>query len=99
MEWDEEKKGWELHAIIRGRVQGVGFRATTQFHAERRRLTGTVRNLVDGSVEIYAQGNKENLEGLLEDLRQDSGLGSIDSVTKEYSQPRRLFSGFTIIFR
>ncbi|MCC5832187.1 MAG: acylphosphatase [Chlamydiales bacterium] len=87
----------ELHAIIRGRVQGVGFRWTVVDYAESHRLTGTTKNLPDGTVEIYAQGPKESLEALLEDLKNDSGFARIESIKSEYRDPSRSFKGFKII--
>jgi acylphosphatase len=47
----------------------VGFRATARREAEKLKLKGLVRNLQDGSVEILAQGTKENLDALLKNLK------------------------------
>lgn len=52
--------------MVRGRVQGVGFRAFVQSSATALGLAGWVRNLADGSVEAYAAGSAEKL-GQLED--------------------------------
>jgi acylphosphatase len=54
---------------VSGRVQGVAFRAFTQQAALRRGLTGSVRNLHDGRVEVEAEGGRSDLEGLLAQLR------------------------------
>ncbi|MBA3314698.1 MAG: acylphosphatase [Planctomycetota bacterium] len=51
--------------IYRGRVQGVGFRATTQAVASRFEVTGYVRNLRDGSVELVAEGSEAEAQGFL----------------------------------
>lgn len=53
------------HAIIRGRVQGVSFRACTQAEARQHGVVGWVRNLPDGSVELEAQGEAEAVAALL----------------------------------
>lgn len=50
--------------LVRGRVQGVGFRAFVERAARRLDLTGYVRNLDDGSVEIYAVGPSESVDQL-----------------------------------
>ena len=50
------------HFIVRGRVQGVGFRWFTARAANDHDVTGFVRNLPDGTVEIHAQADAENLE-------------------------------------
>ena len=59
-----ERSLWRLHAVVKGRVQGVGFRAHTQWEASRLGLMGYVRNLSDGQVEVIAEGAKEDLERL-----------------------------------
>jgi len=52
------------HFFVSGIVQGVGFRYFTQDEAERLHLSGYVRNLRDGRVEVYAIGSEENLARL-----------------------------------
>ncbi len=54
-----------VHAIVRGRVQGVGYRASAQHEGRRLSLVGWVRNLPDGSVELEAEGPRAALEALL----------------------------------
>ena len=49
------------HLIVKGRVQGVGFRWFCMNHAKSLGVTGTVENLDNGDVEIYMQGDKEAL--------------------------------------
>ena len=55
----------QLHAIFSGEVQGVFFRATTQELANHLNLTGYVKNLLNGRVELLAEGEEKNLEKLL----------------------------------
>lgn len=50
--------------VIRGRVQGVWFRESMRIEAERLRLTGWVRNRMDGSVEAVVQGSAEAVEAM-----------------------------------
>jgi acylphosphatase len=59
-----------LYAIVRGRVQGVGFRAATARVARRLGLAGWVRNRMDDSVEITAEGDAAALAKLEEFLRR-----------------------------
>ena len=54
-----------VHAIVSGRVQGVSYRASTADEARRLGLTGWVRNLPDGSVELEAQGDPARVADLL----------------------------------
>jgi acylphosphatase len=64
------------HIIFRGRVQGVGFRSTTYRIAGRYDVTGFVRNLPDGTVEMLAQGPASEVDRCIEDV-QDSFSGYI----------------------
>ena len=60
----------EIHAIVTGKVHGIGFRAKTKVYADALGVTGYVRNLSDGSVEICAQGSREKLTLLIERVRR-----------------------------
>lgn len=88
----------EMHAIAKGRVQGVGFRATTRYHANKLGLQGSVKNLPDGTVEIYALGPKSTCQQLLIDLETDLGLGQIDTFTTDFYPNKHTFEGFKILF-
>jgi acylphosphatase len=61
------------HVIFKGRVQGVGFRYTTQQTAGRHDLTGYVRNLPDGTVEALLQGTSANVLACLAQIKDDFG--------------------------
>jgi len=56
--------------IFVGRVQGVGFRFTAHRLAARHRLTGFVRNLPDGAVEMLAQGHTEDIDDCISDIKE-----------------------------
>jgi len=58
------------HVIITGRVQGVFFRTETQDEAIRKGMTGWVRNMPDGRVEAVFEGEKDNVEKLIEFCRR-----------------------------
>ncbi len=68
------------HIIFTGHVQGVGFRFTAHRMASRYHLTGFVRNLSDGSVEMLAQGPAEDIEECLRDIRE-SFKGYVEETT------------------
>lgn len=61
------------HIIFTGRVQGVGFRFTIFRIANQHQLTGVVRNLPDGTVEMIAQGAPDNIENCLEEIKEGFG--------------------------
>lgn len=88
---------WELHAIVHGKVQGVGFRSTTRHYALQLGLKGTVRNLPDGSVEIHAQGVKEALERLMTKLKHEARPAFIEKISLHYTAPGELFPDFKIL--
>lgn len=91
-------KSKQLHAIFRGRVQGVGFRWTVVDVALRHHLTGTAKNLADGTVEVFAQGPQDSLYSFLQDIQAEPGLARIESVSAEYSVPSADFDDFRIIY-
>lgn len=72
-----------LHVFVRGRVQGVGFRWFV-LDAAGDGLTGWVRNLRDGSVEVVAEGPRKALEGLLEDLRTGPAGSHVTGLTTDW---------------
>lgn len=86
----------ELHAIFSGRVQGVGFRWTVSALAATHQLSGTVKNLENGKVEVYAVGSKEKLEAFVDGLKAHPGAARIDSVHCSYQAAHREYKGFQI---
>lgn len=84
-------------AWVHGRVQGVGFRYSTQHEAQRLGLTGYAKNLDDGSVEVVVCGEVEQVEKLLKWLK-DGGPGSarVDRVLSEPHRPGDELKGFSI---
>ncbi len=58
------------HIIFKGRVQGIGFRFTALRVAGRYRLTGYVRNMPDGAVEMLAQGQAADIDDCISDIEE-----------------------------
>ena len=85
-----------LHAVVSGRVQGVGFRVTTAGEARRRDLAGWVRNLWNGEVELEAEGAPAALEGLLAFLREGPGLAHVTNVRVAWLAPAGLPRPFEV---
>ncbi|MGB9621320.1 MAG: acylphosphatase [Brevinematia bacterium] len=75
----------KLHAIVSGRVQGVGFRYFVQRQAIKLGLKGWVKNREDGKVEVLAFGEEENINKLLTLLHQGPSMSFVEKVdyTKE----------------
>ncbi|GCF93506.1 acylphosphatase [Enterococcus florum] len=73
----------KLQIQVTGRVQGVGFRYTTQQIAREIGITGTVKNELDGSVSIQAIGSESDLEEFLEQLaKPQNPFSKVDSIRK-----------------
>ncbi len=81
-----------VHLFVHGRVQGVFYRASTQKIAESLGLFGWVKNCGDGSVEIYAEGNKDQLEELIEWCRQGPPLALISKIDLSWIEAEGLSS-------
>jgi len=82
---------------IYGKVQGVGFRYTTWGEAKRLGITGYVRNLDDGSVEVLACGTSEQLQKLLTWLNTGGPRGArVDNVFSTGHQPEQRWTEFTV---
>ena len=87
-----------LHALVRGRVQGVNFRSFTARHARRLGLSGTARNLADGrSVEVDAEGGRPALEELLARLREGPPFARVERIDLEWLPPRAAGRDFRVI--
>ena len=66
--------------VVRGRVQGVGFRASTRYQAERLGVHGWVANRPDGAVALEAEGANEAIEALIAWCRQGPSLAAVSTV-------------------
>lgn len=85
-----------LQIIYSGRVQGVGFRYAAKMTARGFEVTGTVRNLRDGRVELVAEGERAELEAFAQAIRE-AGVGSlIKNEAATWAAPGGL-RGFEII--
>ncbi|MCU0607106.1 MAG: acylphosphatase [Candidatus Edwardsbacteria bacterium] len=88
-----------LTATVTGRVQGVGFRWFVQRAACSMQLTGYVRNLPDGGVEVVAEGEAPALQRLLDGLRQGPPGARIDRVEDIWHNDMEGFTSFEIRHR
>src|SRR5579863_1152589 len=73
--------------LVRGRVQGVGFRWFVEREAHMLGIAGWVRNNHDGSVEIFAQGTRDQLAGLHGRLREGPRAARVDAVEASDEKP------------
>ncbi len=84
------------HYIIKGIVQGVFFRQNTREAALKQDIKGTVKNLYNGDVEVYAQGAAENIAEFEKFLNTGPMLSRVDNVIKEELDLDEVFQGFYI---
>lgn len=85
-----------LHAVIEGYVQGVGFRYFVQDTAVALRLSGWVRNLWNGGVEVMAEGERGALEKLLAALRRGPRAAHVSGVDFEWGEYTGEFQSFYV---
>src|SRR5208282_1777444 len=82
--------------VVRGRVQGVGFRWFVEREAHILGVAGWVRNNANGSVEIMAQGTRDQLSGLRSRLRQGPRAARVDDVEESEAGPATGITSFRI---
>jgi acylphosphatase len=85
-----------LHAIVEGRVQGVGFRYFVQEEAVKLDLNGWVRNRLDGSVEVTVEGDSEALKKFLAALHRGPRASIVNHVQVEWQTHTGEFTHFYI---
>lgn len=84
------------HIFISGRVQGVFFRDNTKKKARELELTGWVRNLPDGKVEIIVEGEKEKIQELIKWAKDGPPLASVRNLRVEWQDWQGEFTDFDI---
>jgi acylphosphatase len=82
--------------VVRGVVQGVGFRWFARRMAEAFDVTGWARNAADGSVEIVAHGTPENLRSFKEQIEIGPSSARVDRVSDE-DHPEERFARFDVV--
>lgn len=85
-----------LHAIVKGQVQGVGYRQYTVRRANVLGLSGWVRNLHDRSVEVVAEGPDDRLESFVASLREGPSAAVVWHIDVRYEQATGQYKGFRV---
>tara|TARA_Y100000034_G_C6540645_1_gene233214 strand:- start:46 stop:321 length:276 start_codon:yes stop_codon:yes gene_type:complete len=85
-----------LHLIITGKVQDVNFRYFTQKKAQELTLTGYVKNLDNGCVEVVAEGEENNLLQLTKFCKIGPRLAKVENIKDEFSEATNQFNNFKI---
>ena len=84
------------HIVVKGRVQGVGFRFHTQKQATKLNIHGYVRNLADGDVEILANGEEDAVQQFLVWCRQGPQWADVAEIVVTKQDRDEVFAGFEI---
>ncbi len=86
------------HVLVSGLVQGVGYRFFTVRKAEEYGLTGWVRNLPNGKVEVVVEGDKELIEEFLKELRVGPPAARVTGMDVKWKEYKGEFQTFDVRF-
>ncbi|HHL35061.1 MAG TPA: acylphosphatase [Desulfobulbaceae bacterium] len=85
-----------IHAVVHGRVQGVYFRDYTRREARHLGVCGWVRNLIDGTVEVVAEGAPEDVDRFLAWLHEGSPMSKVTAVDFSEETQCNNYSSFVV---
>ena len=85
-----------VHMRVRGRVQGVGFRAHVEYYGLQIGVTGWVRNVGQDSVETIAEGTRVQIEKFIAMVKQGPRASRVDEARVEYEPVTGEFNGFSV---
>ena len=86
-----------IHMIIKGKVQGVGFRYYTYIMAKKYDIKGSVKNLEDGDVEIFAQGDTDKIKKFKKFIYKGSPFSKVERVIEEEINTKE-YNDFDLIY-
>jgi acylphosphatase len=85
-----------VHMIVKGMVQGVGFRYFVWREATRLGVSGYVRNLYNGSVEVEAEGDRSLLEQFIKEVKAGPRMAHVADLEIEWQNFQARFKGFEV---
>lgn len=93
----ENNQTVRAHIWVKGRVQGVGFRAHVEYHARKiGELGGWVRNVGDDTVEALAEGERERVERLIQIMKEGPRASRVDDSRVDWEEPTGEFERFGV---
>ena len=87
----------EIHVVVTGKVQRVGYRDFIEEYAKEHALFGWIKNLESGSVEMVIQGTPEELKACIEVINVGSLLAKVEMTTLDWRTPEKHFNEFQVI--
>jgi acylphosphatase len=87
----------EIYCVVKGRVQGVGYRDFIDRYAKDHNLFGWIRNKEDGSVELVLQGTPDELKDCIEILNQGSLLAKVEVLAVDWRTPEKQYTEFRVM--
>ncbi len=94
---EKDDRRVRVHVWVKGRVQGVGFRAHVEYHARQLTgVTGWVRNVGYDTVEAIAEGERKEVEQFIELMEKGPYGSRVDESRLEWEQPTGEFRGFGV---
>jgi len=87
----------KVKIIIKGFVQGVGFRYFIYRNAQALNLSGYAKNLINGNVEVLLEGDDNNVDEMISILKQGPSRSIVNSIELDYSDFKGEYIGFSIL--
>jgi acylphosphatase len=92
----EQNDTVRAHIWVKGRVQGVGFRAHVEYHAQQIGVTGWVRNVGWDTVEAVAEGTRAQVDRFIEIMKEGPRMSRVDESKVEWENARGEFKVFGV---
>ena len=96
MQADNSNEIIRVHIVVKGRVQGVGFRAHVEYNALQIGVLGWVRNIGWDTVETAAEGTREQIDQFIEMVKTGPRASRVDEARVEYEPTTGHLSGFSV---
>lgn len=87
----------EIHCMVSGKVQRVGYRDCIEGYAKEQGLYGWIKNHENGAVEIVLQGTPDELKACIEVLNQGSSLSRVENMAIDWRSPEMTFDEFKVL--
>lgn len=87
----------EIHCVVSGKVQRVGYRDYIECYAKEQELFGWIMNHENGTVEIVLQGTPDELKACIEVLNQGSLLACVENMIIDWRSPEKQYDEFKVL--